>query len=182
MKCQVEDCDREAVTKKYGNLCLMHYKRKSRHGDVNTNKQDEKILLGKQRIATKCKYCNNEVGRGGVRDMCNKHYQMFRSHGDALHSDNRERSTSHGYFRTGKNGQGEHRKVYESYIGRKLESHEIVHHIDFNKINNNIENLWLYGSQSEHTKQHCNHRSLMKKIKDDETIIFKDGIYYITKI
>ena len=45
MKCQVEDCDREAVTKKYGNLCLMHYKRKSRHGDVNTNKQDEKILF-----------------------------------------------------------------------------------------------------------------------------------------
>ena len=35
----------------------------------------------------------------------------------------------------------EHRYVMEQYIGRKLTSEEIVHHLDEDKLNNNIENL-----------------------------------------
>ena len=36
-----------------------------------------------------------------------------------------------------------HRVVMEKYLDRKLESWEIVHHIDMDKLNNDISNLWL---------------------------------------
>ena len=47
----------------------------------------------------------------------------------------------------------EHRIVMEEYLGRKLNSLEIVHHVDMNKINNDISNLWLCND-SEHEKAH----------------------------
>ena len=46
-----------------------------------------------------------------------------------------------------------HRLVMEEYLGRKLEDGEVVHHIDGNKINNDIENLELLLKQ-EHHKLH----------------------------
>jgi len=45
----------------------------------------------------------------------------------------------------------QHRIVMENFIGRKLSFNEIVHHIDGNKTNNNLENLRLM-SRSEHTR------------------------------
>lgn len=47
-----------------------------------------------------------------------------------------------------------HRKIMEEYIGRKLEKHEVVHHIDGDKINNNIDNLFLCFGDSEHRHLH----------------------------
>lgn len=185
MQCEVEDCKREAKTHKYGNLCLLHYKRYQRHGNTNNSRpiyEEELHKRREYRENTKCKYCNRNIGKCGAKGMCNKHYQMWRKWGDALHFDERIRPTSHGYYRTGKKGQHEHRKIYENYIGRKLKPTEVVHHIDFNKTNNNIENLWLYSSKSEHTRQHCNYKRLQKQLKDNEVIKFKDGIYYKTKL
>jgi hypothetical protein len=43
----------------------------------------------------------------------------------------------------GNGGILEHRKVMEDYLGRPLETDEIVHHCDGTKLNNNIENLEL---------------------------------------
>lgn len=37
----------------------------------------------------------------------------------------------------------EHRYIMEQFLNRKLESNECVHHIDFDKLNNNINNLYL---------------------------------------
>ena len=34
-----------------------------------------------------------------------------------------------------------HRRVMEVYLGRKLESYEVIHHKDGNKLNNDITNL-----------------------------------------
>jgi len=44
----------------------------------------------------------------------------------------------------------EHRLIVESYIGRKLISGELVHHIDGNKLNNNLENLYIFKNQESH--------------------------------
>ena len=46
-----------------------------------------------------------------------------------------------------------HRKIMEDYLGRKLNSNEIVHHIDGNKLNNDISNLQVV-TRSEHLKIH----------------------------
>lgn len=46
----------------------------------------------------------------------------------------------------------EHRIVMERHIGRYLERKEVVHHIDHNPQNNDISNLTLFNSNSEHIK------------------------------
>lgn len=55
-----------------------------------------------------------------------------------------------------------HRMVMENHLGRKLNSNEIVHHIDLNKMNNDIDNLYLC-SASEHLTAHISLNRLEKK-------------------
>ena len=47
----------------------------------------------------------------------------------------------------------EHRYVMEQYLGRKLKHGEEVHHIDGNKLNNDINNLVVL-STADHKKIH----------------------------
>lgn len=49
----------------------------------------------------------------------------------------------------------EHRLVMESSVGRYLTKEEVVHHIDFNKQNNNINNLMLFKNDKEHRQYHA---------------------------
>lgn len=46
----------------------------------------------------------------------------------------------------------EHRLVMESVLGRYLEKHEVVHHIDGNPLNNNPSNLVVFGSNADHLR------------------------------
>ena len=46
-----------------------------------------------------------------------------------------------------------HRWVMEQHLGRKLHKYEQVHHIDMNKANNDISNLWLC-SPTDHMSAH----------------------------
>ena len=48
----------------------------------------------------------------------------------------------------------EHRKVMSEYLGRELTKLEVVHHIDCNRKNNNIDNLMLFNNVGEHTAYH----------------------------
>lgn len=52
----------------------------------------------------------------------------------------------------------EHIVVVEKEIGRFLYEGEVVHHIDGNKTNNDIKNLKLYESHSQHVKDHAKQR------------------------
>lgn len=56
----------------------------------------------------------------------------------------------------------EHQLVMEKHIGRYLEKGEVVHHIDFDKTNNDISNLKLM-TNSEHVKYHSKLRWKKKK-------------------
>ena len=47
-----------------------------------------------------------------------------------------------------------HRYVMEQYLQRKLLLSEVVHHIDGDTNNNNINNLELFDSKSAHLKFH----------------------------
>ena len=62
---------------------------------------------------------------------------------------------SQGYKMIGKskNRKAEHRRVMEEYLGRELSPNEIVHHIDGNKLNNDISNLVL-TTRADHLKTH----------------------------
>jgi hypothetical protein len=44
----------------------------------------------------------------------------------------------------------EHRILVENFIGRRLNSQEVIHHINGNKKDNRIENLMLFPNQKEH--------------------------------
>lgn len=50
----------------------------------------------------------------------------------------------------------EHRIIMAKHIGRALEKLEVVHHIDHNSRNNNIENLMLFKNNTEHKKYEAN--------------------------
>ena len=59
----------------------------------------------------------------------------------------------------------QHRYNMSKHLGRKLLKNEVVHHIDMDKTNNNIDNLWLCNT-SAHTKT--------KKLQKSE-----NGIFYL---
>ena len=48
----------------------------------------------------------------------------------------------------------EHRLVMEEYLGRELTKEEVVHHIDEDRLNNDIDNLMLFKSSGDHTRHH----------------------------
>lgn len=48
----------------------------------------------------------------------------------------------------------EHRLVMERKLGRKLESEEVVHHINLDPSDNSIENLLLLKNSSQHGMLH----------------------------
>lgn len=61
-----------------------------------------------------------------------------------------------------------HRTIIENAIGRELTKDEIVHHIDGNKLNNELNNLVVL-SRSDHVKLHSN---INAKLIKEENIYF----------
>jgi len=57
-----------------------------------------------------------------------------------------ESSDARGYIR-------EHRMIMELHAGRPLSKNEVVHHINGDHLDNRIENLRIFQSNSEHLKE-----------------------------
>ena len=72
----------------------------------------------------------------------------------------------------------QHRYNMEQYLGRKLLRTEIVHHIDMDKTNNNIDNLWLC-TQSTHTKAHGSMNIAVAELIEKGLVGFNTGKYYL---
>jgi len=72
----------------------------------------------------------------------------------------------------------QHRYNMEEYLERKLLKTEIVHHIDMDKTNNNINNLWLC-THSTHTKAHGSMNIAVAELIKKGLVEFNAGKYYL---
>lgn len=168
-KCKMESCQRTQQTNL--GFCLMHYKRWKRFG---TSELPERI----DRTKIECKFCESFIGKHGAFGMCCKHYQMWRLHGNPLFLEIKRTTTKRGYFRD-KDGEFVHRKVVEHKIGRKLiKQHEVIHHIDLDKFNNNPNNL-IVLTKSTHASLHQQLNQIAGQLIRAKIIFFKDGKYHI---
>ena len=59
----------------------------------------------------------------------------------------------------------EHRYIMQEHLGRKLERWEVVHHINENKKDNDIDNLELM-TLSEHSRQHMSGNITSERTKE----------------
>jgi hypothetical protein len=75
-----------------------------------------------------------------------------------------------------------YREVAQEVAGRKLKSHEHVHHINLNKKDNHPKNLFVCRSPNEHGNVHAQLDNLLYSLVEElifaNVIIFADGNYY----
>jgi len=60
------------------------------------------------------------------------------------------KTTGCGYYKK----KRAHRLVVEKVIGRELHTWEIVHHVNEVKIDNRVENLWVFANHQSHMRHH----------------------------
>ena len=75
----------------------------------------------------------------------------------------------------------EHIYVYETETGHSLAEGESIHHINMDKTDNTLENLYLCIDASAHSKSHASINSLVKGLIADGIVSFKDGKYYLVE-
>ncbi len=73
-----------------------------------------------------------------------------------------------------------YRRIMEKHLNRKLKSGEQVHHIDMDKTNNDITNLYLCNLSS-HQKSHGTLNKVVSKLMKRGIIKFTDGEYVIVE-
>jgi hypothetical protein len=91
--------------------------------------------------------CPRRKGGVGPKYVPNRKSTFDKSGYVMIWSPTHPRKTQRGYVQ-------EHRLVMEKHLGRYLEPHEVVHHLNDIKNDNRIENLQLLHSPSEHTLIH----------------------------
>ena len=141
-KCKVDNCDNEAL--KGRTYCKQHY------NEYRRRLRLEKISKGIKCRTTYTKQCI----------VCGKTYEAFRKNSKycSLKCWNSIK-TSSGYnpyvYDKGnyKNNIHVHRNIAENVLKRKLTYNEVVHHLDCNPANNNLNNL-IVISRSKHSSLH----------------------------
>jgi hypothetical protein len=73
----------------------------------------------------------------------------------------------------------EHILVAEKKYGRSISKGQPIHHIDFNRQNNDPNNLYLCESHMEHKNIHCRLEDVARELYHRGVIGFKNGNYYL---
>ena len=113
--------------------------------------------------------CERTIGRKGAKGLCSAHYKRLLVGADLARPFSKKGSgwlSSHGYRYIG--DKAEHRIIMEKHLGRKLDSCEVVHHIDGDCLNNNISNLMLTYTgvhAAMHTRGKTNEQRAEEKAK-----------------
>ena len=80
------------------------------------------------------------------------------------------------------NGGGyvkEHFLVLEQKLGRALGPTEVVHHINFDSLDNSFANLWLFNSPREHSLAQVSIQKLVKPLMKKGLIGFDGQKYFL---
>ena len=99
-----------------------------------------------ERFKVKCDTCGNdyEITRKRWKSSI-KHFCGHECYSKYLRNNDSRKS---------RNGQRIGRSVMEKHLNRDLMQGEVVHHIDFDEMNNDIKNLMIFDSNSDHIKYH----------------------------
>ena len=130
MSCRVTGCQRRVAVKSR-RLCMMHYRRLRRNGEVGPAASYHSW----DRTGS-----NNPNWRGG-RIRGGEAMRYWR-----IHMPSHPAADNLGYVL-------EHRLLMERHLGRRLRPDEIVHHVNHDASDNRIENLAVM-TQSEHIREH----------------------------
>jgi len=73
--------------------------------------------------------------------------------------------------------RSEHALVVEAAIGRPLRRSEVVHHINGDRADNRLENLYLCRDRSHHNQVHASQDAALRVLLASGVVVFKDGQY-----
>ena len=74
-------------------------------------------------------------------------------------------TTQDGYSFNRVKGQYQHRAIMERHLSKKLGRDEVVHHKDFNRMNNDLGNLMIM-TRSEHMRKHMLRHHRLRREND----------------
>ncbi len=72
----------------------------------------------------------------------------------------------------------EHIVIAEKKYGREIKKGEPIHHIDFDRLNNNPDNLYICENHTEHQDLHYSLEEVARELFRQGKLGFKDGKYY----
>lgn len=80
--------------------------------------------------------------------------------------------------RLGINRIFEHILIAEKKYGRMIKKGEPIHHVDFNRLNNDPNNLYLCKNHKEHMDIHYSLEEVARNLYRSKKLGFKNGKYY----